>query len=126
MATKCEDEATVAVVNSEEDVFANPELLLEATKFDDSNVSHDVELKMKPVLLKNPLKTYSCSSCESGVSCTGSPNQATLTLKTRRPKGKQLKISFFYYCICIMRYEEGNCYIQQNEKEANLAIQLQI
>jgi hypothetical protein len=49
MTNKCEDDA--AVDNSDEDVFANFELLLEATKFDDSNVSHDVEVKMKPVLL---------------------------------------------------------------------------
>ena len=57
--------------NTFEDVSACTKLLLEATKFDDANVSHDVELKIKPVLLKNPLK--SCSSCESGVSCIGSP-----------------------------------------------------
>ena len=41
MAIKCEYDA--AVNNSDEIVFANTELLLEATKFDDSN---DVELKM--------------------------------------------------------------------------------
>ena len=28
---------------------------------------HDVELKINPKVLKKPLKTYSCSSCESGV-----------------------------------------------------------
>ena len=46
MANKCEYDA--AVDNSDEDVFANPELLLEVTKFDDSN---DVELQIKPLLL---------------------------------------------------------------------------
>ena len=50
MANKCEYDA--AVDNSDEDLFANPELLLEATtRFDDFNVSHDVELKIKGVLL---------------------------------------------------------------------------
>ena len=58
--------------NSDEDVFPSPELLLEATKFDDANVSHDVELKINPKVWKTP----SCCSCESGVSCTESPNQA--------------------------------------------------
>ena len=60
---------TIANCDEEfEDVFASPELLLEATKFDDANVSHDVELKINPEVLKKPLKTFSCSSCESGVS----------------------------------------------------------
>ena len=91
MASK-ENDATIAVDNSDEDVFANPELLLEATKFDDANVSHDVELKIQPKLqLKKPLKTYSCSSCESGVSCTGSPNQPETILKPKRPKGKLVR-----------------------------------
>jgi len=75
MATK-QNDAVSAVDNSDkdfEDVFASPELLLEATKFDDANVSHDVELKIK--VWKKPMKTSTCSSCESGVSCTGSPNQ---------------------------------------------------
>ena len=44
MANKCEYDA------ADEVVFANPELLLEATKFNYSNVN-DVELKMKPALL---------------------------------------------------------------------------
>ena len=35
-----------------EDVFASPELLLEATKFDDANVSHDIELKINPKVWK--------------------------------------------------------------------------
>ena len=84
MATK----SGSAVDNSDEDVFAKPELLLEATKFDEFNVSHDVELKIQPKALKKPLKTYSCSSCESGVSCTGSRNQPNTILKPKRPKGK--------------------------------------
>ena len=87
MATK-QNDAMSAVDNSDkdvfEDVFASPELLLEATKFDDSNVSHDVELKIKPKL---QLKKPSCSSCESGVSCTGSPKESMPALKTKRPKG---------------------------------------
>ena len=90
MATK-QNDAMSAVDNSDEDVFedvfASPELLLEATKFDDANVSHDVELKINPKVWKKPLKSYSCSSCESGVSCTGSPKESTPTLKTKRPKG---------------------------------------
>ena len=77
MATK-QNDAVSAVKNSDEDVFedvfASPELLLEATKFDDANVSHDVELKINPKVWKKP----SCSSCESGVSCTGSPSQAKI------------------------------------------------
>ena len=85
MATKQNDAVSAVDEDVLEDVFASPELLLEATKFDDANVSHDVELKIKPVLLKNPLK--SCSSCESGVSCTGSPNQPKTILKPKRPKG---------------------------------------
>ena len=90
MATK-QNDAVSAVDNSDEDVFedvfASPELLLEATKFDDANVSHDVELKIKPKLpLKKPLKTYSCSSCESGVSCIGSPKESMPNLKPKRPK----------------------------------------
>jgi len=85
MASK-ENDATIAVDNSDEDVFANPELLLKATKFDDANVSHDVELKIHPKVWKKPLKT-SCSSCESGVSCTGSPKESMPALKTKRPKG---------------------------------------
>ena len=48
---RCHDESDATVDNSDKDVFANPELLLEATKFDDSNVSHDVKLKKKQVLL---------------------------------------------------------------------------
>ena len=61
MATKEND----AVIESEdevfvkaEDVFACTKSLLEAT---------NVELKINPKVLKKPLKTYSCSSCESGV-----------------------------------------------------------
>ena len=95
MATKQNDAVSI-VDNSDEDVFedvfASPELLLEATKFDDANVSHDVELKINPKVWKKPLKTYSCSSCESGVSCTGSPNQAKTILKSKRPKGKQFAV----------------------------------
>ena len=87
MASK-QNDAVFDVDNSDkdvfEDVFASPELLLEATKFDDANVSHDVKLKIKPVLLKNPLK--SCSSCESGVSCIGSPKESMPNLKPKRPK----------------------------------------
>ena len=60
--------------NTFEDVSACTKLLLEATKFDDANVSHDVELKINPKVWKKP----SCSSCESGVSCIGSPNQAKI------------------------------------------------
>ena len=63
-----------AIVKPEEDVFDNTfedffactKSLLEATKFDDANVSHDVELKINPPKVwKKPLKIYSCSSCES-------------------------------------------------------------
>ena len=53
MTNKCEYDA--AVDNSDEDVFANFELLLEATKFDDANVSHDIELKINPKVWKKPL-----------------------------------------------------------------------
>ena len=72
MAAKKND-AVSAVDKFDEDVFPSPELLLEATKFDDVNVSH-VELKINPKVWKKP----SCSSCESGVSCTGSPSQAKI------------------------------------------------
>ena len=44
MARK-QNDAVSAVDKFDEDVFPSPELLLEATKFDDANVSHDVELK---------------------------------------------------------------------------------
>ena len=75
MARK-QNDAVSSVDNSDEDVFPSLELLLEATKFDDANVSHDVKLKIRaPKVLKKPLKTYSCSSCESGVCCTGSPKE---------------------------------------------------
>ena len=90
MATK-QNDAVSAVDNSDkdfEDVFASPELLLEATKFDDANVSHDVELKINLKVWKKPLKTSTCSSCESGVSCTGSSNEPKTILKPKRPKGK--------------------------------------
>ena len=47
-----------------ENVFACTKSQLEATKFDDANISHDVELKINPPKFwKKPLKTYSCSSC---------------------------------------------------------------
>ena len=73
MATK-QNDAVSAVDNSDEDVFPSHELLLEATKFDEANVSHDVALKINPKVQKKP----SFSSCESGVSCTRSPNQAKI------------------------------------------------
>ena len=77
MARK-QNDAVSAVDNSDEDVFPSLELLLEATKFDDANVSHDIELKINPkVWKKNP----SCSSCESGVSYTGSPNRAKMNFR---------------------------------------------
>ena len=115
MATKHND-AVSAVDNSDEDVFENTknqkrkiwdEPTLGWTKrkssltpknvslnrFDDANISHDVELKINAKVWKKPLKTYSRSrhygsSCESGVSCTGSPNQPETILKPKRPKGK--------------------------------------
>ena len=71
-----------------EDIFACAKSLLETTKFYDVN---GVELKIKinpQIFWKKPLKTYSCSSCESGVSCTGSPNQPETILKPKRPKGE--------------------------------------
>ena len=86
MATK-QNDAVSAVDNSDKDVFPSPELLLEATKFDDANVSHDVELKINLKVWKKTLKTSTCSSCESGVSCTGSPKESMPALKTKRPKG---------------------------------------
>ena len=87
MAAK-QNDAVSAVDKFDEDLFPSPELLLEATKFDDANVSHDVELKINPKVWKKPLKSSTCSSCESGVSCTGSPNQPETILKPKRPKGK--------------------------------------
>ena len=47
MASKHND-AVSAVDKFDEDVFPSPELLLEATKFDEANVSHDVALKINP------------------------------------------------------------------------------
>ena len=41
MARK-QNDAVSSVDNSDEDVFPSLELLLEATKFDEANVSHDV------------------------------------------------------------------------------------
>ena len=73
MAAK-QNDAVSAVDKFDEDVFPSPELLLEATKFDDANISHDVELKSIRWFGKKP----SCLSCESGVSCNGSPNQAKI------------------------------------------------
>ena len=70
-----------------ENVFACNKSLLEATKFDEANFSHDVKLKINPS--KFWLKTYSCSSCESGLSCTGSTKELMPTLKQKRQKGKQ-------------------------------------
>jgi hypothetical protein len=90
MASKRNDAVSLANNSDDnnENVFANLDLLLEATKFDDANVSHDVELKINPKVWKKPLKSSTCSSCESGVSCTGSPNQPQTILKPKRPKGK--------------------------------------
>ena len=51
MATK-QNDAVSAVDNSDEDVFPSLELHLEATKFDDANVSHDIELKINPKVWK--------------------------------------------------------------------------
>ena len=47
MARK-QNDAVSSVDNSDEDVFPSLELLLEATKFDDANVSHDIKLKINP------------------------------------------------------------------------------
>ena len=44
MPTK-QNDAVSAVDKFDEDVFPSPELLLEATKFDDAIVSHEIELK---------------------------------------------------------------------------------
>ena len=49
--------------NTFEDVFACTKSFLEATKFDDVNVSHDVELKINPPKVwKKPLKVVNLGS----------------------------------------------------------------
>ena len=103
MARK-QNDAVSAVDNSDEDVFPSLELLLEATKFDDANVSHDIELKINPKVWK---KTPSCSSCESGVSYTGSPNRAKIYCAHFEKRLCKLKtLDIINRIVCFVRYSD--------------------
>ena len=65
--------------NTFEDVFSCTKSLLEATKFDDANC----QLNWKSILRRFG-KTV--ESCESGVSCTGSPKESLPNLKQKDQK----------------------------------------